>query len=285
MWKQRWLGKNKEICGLIEYGSNECDSLVVTFPGLGQAMSEKNYLFSNLRKHLEKRGQKFIQFDYKGCGDSKGSMEEVNLQTMYEDSLRVVKIGIKLFKPPVLYLVGNALGGIIACRVCQKIEKLYNIDCKVIAISPIIAPIPKSRDIFAKEVLQKLNRIGSLDSQELVTGYDYYTLSDFDIHQYNYFTKFGSHLLYLHGQRISSSLIEQIDKLIPMKELMLVQNLTLIIGEKDWKFELIDQFNKVYKLEQVEYYHQHPSAMDKLIEIIESLVKGRKCTDFCPLLR
>ena len=92
-------------------------------------------------------------------------------------------------------------------------------------------------------------------------------------------------MLYLHGQRISSSLIEQIDKLIPMKELMLVQNLTLIIGEKDWKFELIDQFNKVYKLEQVEYYHQHPSAMDKLIEIIELLVKGRNCTDFCPLLR
>lgn len=57
MWKQRWLGKNKEICGLIEYGSNECDSLVVTFPGLGQAMSEKNYLFSNLRKHLEKEGK------------------------------------------------------------------------------------------------------------------------------------------------------------------------------------------------------------------------------------
>src|SRR5699024_2890952 len=160
MWEQRWLGKNKDICGLIEYGSNECDSLVVTFPGLGQAMSEKNYLFSNLRKHLEKKGQKFIQFDYKGCGDSKGLMEEVNLRTMYEDSLRVVKTGIKLFKPSILYLVGNSLGGIIACRVCQEIEIHYTIECKVIAISPIMESIPKSKDIFSKEVLQRLKKVG-----------------------------------------------------------------------------------------------------------------------------
>src|SRR5699024_9238769 len=99
----------------------------------------------------------------------------------------------------------------------------YTIECKVIAISPIMESIPKSKDIFSKEVLQRLKKVGSLDSQELVTGYDYYTLSDFDIHQYKYFTRLGSHLLYLHGQRISSSLIEQIDNLTPMKELMSVQ--------------------------------------------------------------
>ncbi|WP_214483014.1 alpha/beta hydrolase [Bacillus sp. SM2101] len=281
MWEQRWFGKNQELCGIIEHGSDDCDTLVISLPGLGQAMSEKNYLFSNLRKHLAEKGQKYIQFDYKGFGDSTGEMGESSLQTMFEDGLSVLKDACAMFKPRNIYLIGNALGTVIASRLSNVIKKFYQVDCKVIGISPLITPLPKSTSLFSESILKRLRGKGSIDSQELVSGFDYYTLSDFNLDQHKYVTRLGSHMLYLHGQRISNKLIDELDQLNPIEELQSADDLTLIIGEKDSELNYAQDISQVFMLNNVEYFYQHPSAMDQVFQIVESIIFPKNKCKYC----
>ncbi|SDN48145.1 Pimeloyl-ACP methyl ester carboxylesterase [Fictibacillus solisalsi] len=276
MWKQHKFGEKKEIYGLIEHGSRECDTLTVFFPGLGQAMSEKNYLFSNLRKVLAESGQTCVQFDYRGHGDSFGELGDYSLQTMIEDGLMVMQDCYIQFRPKTIYLIGNGIGSFVASRLSRLSWKYFSIQAKVICISPPLFQYPKASDLFSKESLAALEQNGAVDSQVLIPGYDYYTLSDFDNSQYEFVTSLGGHMLYLHGQKLSYELIRELDQFDLKEELRTVTDVSVLLGEHDTEgLRLIKSLPnaKVYILNDVKYFYQHPVAMDEVVEKVIKLVK------------
>ncbi|MCK6259462.1 alpha/beta hydrolase [Fictibacillus sp. KIGAM418] len=278
MWKQHTFGKKSEIYGVIEYGSKECDTLTISFPGLGQAMSEKNYLFSNLRKVLGQSGQTCVQFDYRGHGDSFGELGDYSLNSMIEDGLTVMQDCYKQFRPKTIYLIGNGIGSFVASRLSKLCWEYFSINAKVICISPPLFKFPKASELFSKVSLAVLEQNGAIDSQVLIPGYDYYTLSDFDNAQYQFVTSLGGHMLYLHGQKLSYELIQELNEFDLKEELQTVKDVTILLGEHD--NEGLEQIHslphaKVDTLDHVKYFYQHPAAMDQLIEKVTKLVKQK----------
>jgi len=276
MWEQRRFGADQAIFAVIEHPEAARTDLIVTLSGLGQAMSEKNYLFSNLRKRLASKQKWVLQFDYRGHGDSAGELGDASLATMVSDTLEVLATVTKEHEPQRIFLVGNALGAVVAQTVSLEWEQHSGILCCPILISPPLS-LAHSSEVFPDAIRKQWRKEGSLDSQLLIPGYDYYTLSDFNMEQYRYVTKLGAHLLYLHGQCIGYSLLEELDKLDPLR--LFSQNeqrINLICGEDDKEtIELALNYlpnATLHQLSGVAYYHQHPAAMDNLIDIIETIV-------------
>lgn len=274
MWKQVRYNDG-QIFGILSYMKDtNPTTLVVTLPGLGQAMSEKNYMFSNLRKCLEAKNVMHIQFDYYGHGDSFGDLGDASITSMTSDGKTVIDSLLREYDTiNELILIGNALGSVIALNLSTFFENRLKV--KTILISPPVN-IPPSNEIFSSETLEELKYEGKLDSQQLIPGYDYYTLSDFYRDQHEYITKLGSHLLYLHGQNLSYDMIQEIDEVNILGQITnLKSDIEIIIGENDKETLLIlNNLPRIntFSLNNVKYYHQHPAAMDQLIEFIIQMI-------------
>ncbi|MFC0416216.1 serine aminopeptidase domain-containing protein [Cytobacillus solani] len=275
MWKQVRFNDD-QIFGILScFEDTNPTTLVVTLPGLGQAMSEKNYIFSNLRKCLGEYNVMHIQFDYYGHGDSYGELGDASITTMTSDAKEVINSLLKEYESvEELILIGNALGAVIALNLTSFYENRFKV--KPILISPPVN-IPPANRIFSSETLEALKHEGKLDSQQLIPGYDYYTLSDFDKKQYDFITKLGSHLLYLHGQFISYNMIQEIDEVNILSQIINVKSeIEIIVGEKDKETLLIlNNIRQIstFSLDNVKYYHQHPAAMDQLIGHLIQMIK------------
>lgn len=276
LWKQVTFGSENELVGIIQPATNNREKLVITLSGLGQAMSEKNYLFSNLRKEIEHSFCSFIQFDYTGYGDSKGELGDASVITMVNDTLTVIASELSKGSYKEIILVGNKLGAIVALLVTERLKDRINTKITNISISPPFN-LPKSKEIFDKSVLGLLKAEKKMDSSILVKGEDYYTLSDFKEEQYNYLIGLGAHMLYIHGQCLSYDMIKQIDN-INIYSLYRNHegNLHVILGDKDK-----ENINKAKKLNNItlhfipktQYYFQDPQAMDDVIDIIITILK------------
>jgi pimeloyl-ACP methyl ester carboxylesterase len=279
MWVQKKFGALEQIYGIEEFSSGMDEILVVTFAGLGQSMSEKNYLFSNLRKKFAEFGLWFVQFDYRGHGDSAGELGEASLSTMVSDALVVLEDVTRDRKPKCIYLVGNALGAIISMHTALHFREITKIHCNPLLISPPLAKIPKSFDIIPAETLNQLREDKAIDSKLLFPGSDYYTLSNFDLQQYDYCQRLGGHMLYLHGQRLSWDLISEIDQIDLHKLIQSYgERIHAIFGEQDHENLLDCETSNLVvtsTLPGVRYFFQYPAAMDVLIETICSIVNER----------
>lgn len=271
MWKQIRFGDDQGIFGIEEKPEQllpDCP-LIITLAGLGQAMSEKNYFFSNLRKELAKVGSWVIQFDYRGHGDSYGELQHVTISSMVADTLEVLAAVLKKKAPKYIYFVGHALGAVVAQKAALEWEERTKIKCVPVLISPPLKKLPLSHDMFDLSALENLKRVGYTDSQLLVPGSDYYTLSDFDKNQLNYITRLGGHLLYLHGQCLSLGMIEEIDELNPIELFNSNRNgVAIVCGEQDKEnIALTSKIRNAYLkvIEGTFYYHQHPKAMDLFV--------------------
>lgn len=279
MWSQVRWGDDQGIFGVVEKTrqNGEPQPLIISFAGFAQAMSEKNYLFSNMRKRFAAEGFWFVQFDYRGCGDSVGEFGQASLSSLYADGREVLEQVTAEEVPSRIYFVGHALGAIIAQQLAVAWEEERGIRCLPILISPPLAKLPPSDQVFSAEALARLAAEGVIDSQQLVPARDYYTLSDVDPAQYDYVTRLGAHLLYLHGQCIGSRMIAELDQLDPGQLFRQSRRVSpLICGERDVETirlaETMGLF-RLHLLSGVAFYHQHPAAMDQLIAMVQSIVK------------
>ncbi|GAA4726511.1 alpha/beta hydrolase [Brevibacillus fulvus] len=278
MWTQKRFGPDRGIYAVVEQPEmcTGAKPLVVTLAGLGQAMSEKNYLFSNLRKRLALDGHWIVQFDYRGHGDSYGELGETSISSMVNDTLTVLEEITLVDKPSRVYLIGNALGAVIAQTVALHWEERTKIESVPILISPFLDKLPPAKEVFAAETLARLEKEGVIDSQILVPGFDYYQLTDFDPVQFDYITRLGAHLLYLHGQCIGKRMLDELDELEPVS--LYNQNkhgLHLICGELDvetWESARKLERVNLYRLSDVTHFFRHPAAMDQLIEIVRTIL-------------
>jgi pimeloyl-ACP methyl ester carboxylesterase len=283
MWKQIRFGADQGIAGIVERPDKLDASLplIMTFPGLGQAMSEKNYLFSNLRKRLAEERLWCVQFDYRGCGDSEGELGQTSIASMVADALQVLSDVTEEQQPSKIYLAGHALGAVIAQKVALLWEERTGIECRPILISPPLAQLPAACDVFPQCAIADLEKEGQVDSKLLVPGDDYYTLSDFDRKHYDYISVLGAHLLYLHGQFIGKSLLDELDELDPLA--LFNQNahgLHILCAEQDSvNRQLAERIKQaeVLSFGHGTHFYRHPAAMDHTVELICKIVIPSKC--------
>ncbi|MFS1514238.1 alpha/beta fold hydrolase [Chengkuizengella sp. SCS-71B] len=269
---QKKYGIDKKIYGVVSQNHCNPEAIILFFPGYGQAMSEKNYLFSTIRKVLTPvlTNYKFIQFDYIGHGDSVGELGEVSLITMIDSVMQVIEDELNPEVTKVQF-IANGLGCVIANEVFKLLNKKIKIE--LLFIHPPIQKIKKINQIFPKHILNDLKSKGSMDTQELCPGMDYYTFSDFNMEQVGFFSRLGSYMLYLHGQKCSYKLINEIDNLNFANELeQLNNNIKVVIGEKDEESIQMLKQNlpkiPIIKLPDVHYFHNHPKAVDFIIQAI-----------------
>ncbi|PWW03190.1 serine aminopeptidase S33 family [Paenibacillus cellulosilyticus] len=274
MWKQVRFGDDRSIVGILEEPTETVKDapLFITLAGLGQAMSEKNYLFSNFRKRMALVEAQVIQFDYMGHGDSLGELGDASIDSMLKDTLKVlVSVIERRISNSNIYIVGNGLGAAVALMASYHCQQEWGVPSIPILISPPLS-LPHSSKVFPPGVLDELKTKGKLDSQILVPGFDYYTLSDFDSKQVKYLSRLGAHLLYIHGQSISYKMIQEIDQLNLYKLIDKCENVHVVVGQKDLELLCyLENCNNcsVSVLRNVTYYHEHPSGMDQLITTIE----------------
>ncbi|GIQ69328.1 alpha/beta fold hydrolase [Xylanibacillus composti] len=284
MWKQVRFGSDQTMAGIVEWPDHAGlpATLLVSLPGLGQAMSEKNYFFSNLRKRLAEEGQWCVQFDYRGSGDSEGELRQATIASMVQDAVEVLDEATKEHKPAKVYLAGHALGAVIAQRAALDWEGRTGIPCIPILISPPLAKLPAARDIVPASAYDMLERNGWLDSKELFPGDDYYTLSDFDPQVYAYVTTLGAHLLYLHGQCIGKELLDELDALDPIALYNEnVHGVFLLCGEQDepsWQQARKIERATLAAFRHGTHFYRHPAAMDEAIQAIRDIVIPNGCS-------
>ncbi|WP_127531408.1 alpha/beta hydrolase [Paenibacillus kobensis] len=283
MWQQVRLGREKNMIGIIQEPNNPLapvNSLIVLLPGLGQAMSEKNYMFSSLRKELVSSNCRVVQFDYRGHGDSAGNLENATITTMIEDTVEVInEVNGTYGECRKIMLVGHALGAVIAIRAAAQIT-LYQPDiiCDTILISPPLVGMPSIYDLFDHDLLRQLALEKFVDTSLLAPGVDYYTLSDFDERHVDYFLRLGAHMIYLHGQCLSETMLKELDSMLEVTPETLSGGKTYVfIGERDdtLRSTCLEWTNaEVFQIPGVTYYFQHPKAMDWLVEAISGLIQS-----------
>ncbi|MEY9095652.1 alpha/beta hydrolase [Paenibacillus sp. RC84] len=280
MWKQRRFGHDRGIYGLVEELDGPGNDLVVTFAGLGQAMSEKNYLFSNLRKCLARSGARVVQFDYRGHGDSFGELGDTTVSGMKRDALEVLAEVLEEHPTERIFLIGNALGGIIALQTAAALQKKEEAApvCIPVLLAPPFRKFPEKEALFGREALQALRREGKLDAQLLVPGFDYYTLSDFNREPYDFFMAWGAHMLYLHGQCISGGML---DELLELDTARLVREyggpLHIVCSSEDDDTRIMTEAMDhvfLHRMQGYRYFYQHPAAMDQWITEAVSIVRS-----------
>lgn len=273
MWKQVRFGSRGEIAGIIEEYAMYAD-IIITLPGLGQSMNEKNYLFSVLRKNLQKVN--IIQFDYRGHGDSYGDLSSTTIQSMTDDALCVVIENIKKYKPRHVYLVGHALGAIISQRIASYIQST-GLNVTNIMISPPTKELPRIQDLFEEMTLKFMKNEGTIELTQLVKGEDYYSLSDFNYKQVEYFKILGAHIINLHGQQISFDLLKDFDE-ISLSSIYKLNDWEtyFIIGEKCLVNEKIRGVGEIFILDGVSYYYEHPKALDQIIIYVKEIIFKNK---------
>ncbi|WP_181438602.1 alpha/beta hydrolase [Paenibacillus sambharensis] len=277
MWHQFRFGTGMRLAAVEEYTSAERTEqpLIITLAGLGQAMSEKNYLFSNLRKRLAEHNQWVVQFDYMGHGDSAGLLEEATIASMIDDTLAALKTFTAKRKPGRIYMIGHALGAVVAQSAALAWEQQTGQTCIPVLLSPLIGPIPAAKDVLDPGALALFDREEAVDTRLLFPGSDYYTLSDFNEEQYRYMQRLGAHPLYLHGQCLGRALLSELDQLVP--EELYSRNrhgLHVICGQRDsMTASLAARLPRstLHLLKDVHYYHQHPASMDEAIDIIQTI--------------
>ncbi|MGN7401984.1 alpha/beta fold hydrolase [Cytobacillus praedii] len=273
MWKQVRFGSRGEIAGIIEEYAMYAD-MVITLPGFGQSMNEKNYLFSVLRKKLQKVN--IIQFDYRGHGDSHEDLSSTTIQSMTDDALCVVIENIKKYKPRHVYLIGHALGAIISHRIASYIQST-GLNVTTIMISPPTKELPRFQDLFEEMTLKFMKNEGTIELTQLVKGEDYYSLSDFNYKQVEYFKILGAHIINLHGQQISFDLLKDFDE-ISLSSIYKLNDWDtyFIIGEKCLVNEKIRGVGEIFILDGVSYYYEHPKSLDQIIIYVKEIINKNK---------
>lgn len=275
MLKQMRFGRSKEIYGVV-FQPEKADPnvLIVSFPGLGQAMSEKNYLFSYLRKQLSARDYRFIQFDSRGCGDSAGDLGSADLTSMTEDAMEVLKHAAESKLPRKVIMIGHGLGSVVALKTIECWRALSNVPCIPVLISPILNPLPSVRSLIGEETLDLLKRSKYLDSKILFPGDDYYGYSDFRHEHLEFVSRLGAHMLYLHGQCLSYRLLTQLEELEPKALLDIAGSSGHLVMNRNEPKQLLEAMQypcKLHALPELPYY-RHPGTMDRLLRLLEQIV-------------
>ncbi|WP_270166438.1 alpha/beta fold hydrolase [Paenibacillus sp. SYP-B4298] len=275
MWTQMKLGDDEDIYAVFQrpHDAPLADAtLVVTFSGLAQSMSEKGFLFARLRKAAALLTCHFVQFDYRGHGDSAGDFRSASITSMTKDAVEVLNHFLRGGTYTKVICIGHALGAEIAAAAMNRMTREYPaLALILIAISPPSWRQPPVSRLFPPEVLSALAEAKEIEASRLFPGRDYYGFSDFEKRLLAFLNNWGGHIQQVHGQYISSTMLEELDQFRSRRFITdYLREAVCIVGQKDEECAAMAKASGAQPLTMpgVRRYHDHASAAEQVIRWI-----------------
>lgn len=105
-----------------------------------------------------KKFARIVAFDFRGHGDNKHPLGESDLsvQTLTEDSLRMLGLMQKKFPDSTFVLVGHSLGGAIASKLSRALELEENSDIKSKVVGLIVIDVSEGTAIEALPIMEQI---------------------------------------------------------------------------------------------------------------------------------
>ncbi|MCH9626664.1 MAG: alpha/beta hydrolase [Gammaproteobacteria bacterium] len=98
--------------------------LVVVMHGFASSKHGSNRCYVALAEALTTVGIACLRFDFRGCGDSEGSMNEASVEDLISDGVAVSKFALSIdgVDATRVGIFGASLGGAIAVEVCDRLK-------------------------------------------------------------------------------------------------------------------------------------------------------------------
>ena len=141
---------NYVLRGFLSVPDNKYHDLVVMLHGFTGHKNENGFLFKQLTENLCNAGFATLRYDYRGSGDSDGSFDEQNFNTVLEDAYQMILDGYKLNHKKPIILLGFSMGGATAARMSVKCKELIK---KLVLMSPAGEMKEITKNIFEKNVV------------------------------------------------------------------------------------------------------------------------------------
>lgn len=109
-----------DLTGVLYANGEKYKTVIVFLSGFVCAKQEVSYMFASMAKRLE--GIHSILFDYYGCSDSPGEIEEITVETMLRDARSVIRFVKSMYPTFKLYLAGKGLSVHILKKVAMEFE-------------------------------------------------------------------------------------------------------------------------------------------------------------------
>ncbi len=231
--------RGEQLVGILHLPAKEKPPLAVLVHGFGQTKSKRSLV--RLARSLERQGIAVFRFDFSGCGDSQGELENTTLKRQIED-LNVVMKGI--FKQVNLdsrriAFVGESLGCVAAT--------LYYKNYSDISLKTMVfwAPAFCQKKLIpiwnSKEQLKEWKKKGYLIVKDKKIGLEY--LKENENKDYSsILLKMHLPILVLHGKEDEVVPLEFSEKLAKK-----YKNIKLVKLNTDHKFENYFEQQKLIK--------------------------------------
>ena len=172
------------------------NSSVILTAGFSQPMCDVDYFMSKLARTLCQHGFFVLQVDPRGHGDSSGNLEDVTLQSLYQDLEQAIRYTILKSGIDKLYCVGRGISATIF-SVLSHIPEI----CGVIGINPFCIS-PSECELLWDELM-----LAKVEATNIFTGSDYIEYSDFDRQKIKFCDWLGALVYNLHGQILSTDIL------------------------------------------------------------------------------
>ncbi len=149
------VGKDT-VSGLISVPSKEPRCFAVLCHGL--LSSKDSHKYKVLSKRLSEKGIPALRFDFRGCGESSGSLLSTTLSTRVEDLMACIDY-MERFFPRKALVMGSSLGGVVASIACSRRND--------IKATSLWATPAHFRDINRKKINGRFPPIGDRFVEEL----------------------------------------------------------------------------------------------------------------------
>jgi pimeloyl-ACP methyl ester carboxylesterase len=103
--------------GKDRFQKKDGKELIVMLHGFSGSRYEANGLFEKSAGHFAYNGYYVLRFDFRGCGDSHGSMMDVYPSAQMEDAFWAIEYAVALMELKglkALHLIGFSFGGVVA---------------------------------------------------------------------------------------------------------------------------------------------------------------------------
>lgn len=115
----------KQICTFYKKNnSNKKENLIIFFHGLGQHKAGAYFIFTQLAQCIKTKADTF-QFDFYGCGDSEGDLEEVSYDIWLQEGEWLIKKHMRYYHR--IIIISSGIGVAIANKIIKKYDNVYGI--------------------------------------------------------------------------------------------------------------------------------------------------------------
>lgn len=126
--ERKWCvieNKGNKIFGVIHRPVGvETPPCVIIMHGFASSKHGTNRAHVTLSEKLAERGVASLRFDFRGAGDSEGSLSEISIEDMVSDALSVLNYAETIEEMESIGVFGSSLGGAIAMLASARFGKV-----------------------------------------------------------------------------------------------------------------------------------------------------------------